>query len=261
MSRNKWNLIIDLLAYLAMLGLVATATILWKILPPGTGGRHGGGGGALTLLGRTRHEWGDVHFICAVALIALVILHILLHWKWVTNTFGALLVAGKPRRPGAGIGGALLLLALGLAAAAAFAAPWLINVQGREDAGEPGGRGRRGGRGAGLTNGGPTAELDPSAGGSPCEGCAADCPSATATEPAPPKGDLAAHDGGITGRTTLAEAARLAGVAVPRLLAELKLPAGSPAEEQLGRLRRQHGFSIQDVRDAVARLRKPASAD
>jgi hypothetical protein len=245
-SRNKLHLIIDVLAYVAMVGLVATGTILWKILPPGTGGRHGGGGGALTLLGRSRHEWGDVHFWFAVSLIALVVLHLVFHWKWITNTLGSAVRSRGARRAGAGVGGSVLLVALGAVAAAGLAAPWLIRVEGRD---EGGGRGRqRRGREQDVA-------VAPEAAGD-CEGCAADCPDAQPEATPEPQEEHKEHGHDIKGRTTLAEAAAEAGVPVERLVAELKLPANAPPDEQLGRLRREHGFTMEDVRAAVARLKK-----
>ncbi|UCG58321.1 MAG: DUF4405 domain-containing protein [Phycisphaerales bacterium] len=52
----------------------------------------------------------------------------------------------------------------------------------------------------------------------------------------------------ISGRTTLAEAARVCGMSVEELTSRLRLPATVNPNEQLGRLRRKYGFEIEDVR-------------
>ena len=236
MSKNKLHLLVDVFAYFVMLALASTGLLLAYTMPPGTGCGHGGGKGALTLLGRSRHEWGDVHWYLAITLLVLVVLHIVLHWKWVTNTFGALLRSGTVKKAGAGAGGVVVLLGLGIVTAAALAAPWLITVENRPATG--GGRG-----GGGVT----------------CEDCAADCPSAgkpaaATTQPGAKEGH-AEHGHAIRGKDSLAEAAEAAGVPVQRLIAELKLPANTDAGAQLGQLRRQHGFSMEDVRATVARLK------
>jgi hypothetical protein len=58
----------------------------------------------------------------------------------------------------------------------------------------------------------------------------------------------------ITGRMTLREVGREAGISARRIAHELNLPAHISLDETLGRLRRRYGFSVQDVRDAIASL-------
>ena len=204
MRKNSWHFLVDLLSYVAMLGLAATGLMLLYRLPHGACHR--------TLFGVNRHEWGDIHGYLAFALLALVALHVFLHWRWVRNTFCALFTA-RPKKPGAGRAGTAMLLGLGLVTAAVVAAPWLGSVgEGRE-----GGRGVRGGRGQ-------TGEH--------------------AT-------DHGCDDTHVRGRTTLAQAAELAGVTVPQLAAKLKLPSDTPGDSRLGQLSQEHGFAIDDVRAIV----------
>jgi hypothetical protein len=73
----------------SMVGLLALGSlaeaisgfILWFALPSG-GGR---GRLELTSLGLTRHTWVDIHDWAAIALTVLVIVHFILHWKWVVQ--------------------------------------------------------------------------------------------------------------------------------------------------------------------------------
>ena len=139
MNRNRINCIVVVLAYIAMAGLGATGIILRFRLPPGSGSD--------AVVGLTRHEWGGIHFGLVLALVALVALHIVLHWTWVTHTFGTLFGGGREWKPGAGLGGAVLLIFLGLLLAALVAAALALPVQtGSGARGEGGGRGYRGGR-------------------------------------------------------------------------------------------------------------------
>ncbi len=247
MNKNRVNFTVDLLAYLALVGLAATGLLLAYRLPAGSG--------AAAVLGLTRHEWGSVHFYLAASLLVLMVAHVVLHWRWVTNTLGALLAARRPRRPGAGLGGTLALLVLGVATTALLAAPWLLAVEGAGSRrGE--GRGRAAGQGA---NRGASAERETT----DAEPQVPD--DAVRADPTPrERGAGRRADSGrgagerrndIRGNMTLAEAAAAADVDLPRLLAALKLPADTPGTARLGRLRQEHGFTMQDVRGAVTRLK------
>ena len=97
MKRSSLNFIVDLVSFIDLLGIVFTGLIMEYILPPGTGGRgrdfHGGQGREQIkdLWSMTRHEWGDIHFGLAVLFVALMIVHIILHWSWIKNYFNSLL--------------------------------------------------------------------------------------------------------------------------------------------------------------------------
>lgn len=81
MRRGTLNFIVDGVTLLAMMAMVSTGLLVRYALPPGSGGR-------LTLWSWTRHDWGDFHFWCALALGGLLILHIILHWAWVCGVVG-----------------------------------------------------------------------------------------------------------------------------------------------------------------------------
>lgn len=75
MNRSLLNLIIDLLAALAMLVMVATGYIMRFPLPPQTNRTH-------ELWGMSRHEWGSIHFWASLVLLAVIATHVILHWEW-----------------------------------------------------------------------------------------------------------------------------------------------------------------------------------
>jgi hypothetical protein len=55
----------------------------------------------------------------------------------------------------------------------------------------------------------------------------------------------------VSGQTTLAEAAEIGGTPVEELILKLSLPSDVDIDERLGRLKRQYGFEIHDVRRAL----------
>ena len=97
MRRSALNFVIDAVSLAAMLGLIATGLIVRYILPAGSGGR--GRGAAQSLWGLTRHEWGDVHFWLAVGVVALLIIHLALHWTWTCVLVRRWVAPGKPPLP------------------------------------------------------------------------------------------------------------------------------------------------------------------
>ena len=55
----------------------------------------------------------------------------------------------------------------------------------------------------------------------------------------------------VSGQTTLAEAAEIGGIPVEELILKPSLPSDVDIDERLGRLKRQYGFEIHDVRRAL----------
>jgi len=76
MTRKTLNAVVDALAFAGFVLLAASGVLLRWSLPPGSGHRT-------TIWGLDRHDWGAVHFWIAVALLAVLVVHLLLHWKWI----------------------------------------------------------------------------------------------------------------------------------------------------------------------------------
>lgn len=134
MRRSTLNLAIDAVSLLAFLAMVATGFLLRLILPPGSRGGRG-----LGLWGLTRHEWGDIHFWLAIALIGLLLFHLVLHWSWVWQVVRGVLHRPATSTPNsrslvrleAGFGALAVCVALVLG----FLYMASANVTGREGAG------------------------------------------------------------------------------------------------------------------------------
>lgn len=197
MKRSALNFLIDVLTFLVFFAKVWTGFLIHYVLPPG-----GGRGHALTLWGMNRHDYGNVHFYLALAMVALIIVHIWLHWPWVCSILSNLLGASQPKRSRRTLYGTILLLVIGIVTASSLL--W-VKTRVKYTNGE---EQERYGHEAFETN-----ELPY-----------------------------------ITGRTTLSQAAEMAGISVEQLISELKLPSNINPNERLGRLRWQYGFEIEDVR-------------
>jgi hypothetical protein len=212
LTRSGWNLLIDLLALLLMLGLVVTGLVIGLVLPAGSGGR--GGGGGLELWGWGRHDWGDLHAWLSAFLGGVVLLHLVLHWRWVCKQTPRLLglrpeAAGAQQARNARIVGCGLLavLVLGLVAFVGLARDSVVAAAGRGQPRTP-----------------HTASGDQPAGGARRE---------------------------LHGAMTLSQAARASGLALAEVKSRLGLPADTTAAERLGRLRRRLGLNMHQIRRAL----------
>jgi len=84
MRKPAINFSIDIFALLAIIFLISTGFLIYLVLPAGSGGA--------SVWGMNRHEWGDIHFWIAMAFIALIAIHFILHLDWVKN-----MVMGKAK--------------------------------------------------------------------------------------------------------------------------------------------------------------------
>ena len=80
MSTPRNNFWVDFASAVVLCAMLGTGVLLKWILPPGRSGGRG-----LVWLGEDRHFWGDVHFWLAVVMLALVVVHLVLHRSWVAN--------------------------------------------------------------------------------------------------------------------------------------------------------------------------------
>lgn len=192
MTRKTLNAVVDALAFAGFVLLATSGVLLRWSLPPGSGHRT-------TIWGLDRHDWGAVHFWIAVALLAVLVVHLLLHWKWIA----AVASRGGVLEPS---GLRVALGVVGLAGLIGFAvAPFV----------------------------------------SPVERAGRQTPDAS-------------HDGGerIRGAMTLDDVATLEGVDATVLLRALGLPLDTPTDRPVGPWLRERDLTMQDLRRAVAALRR-----
>ena len=87
MRKSTRNYIIDLIMFLLALFEVVSGFVLWLVLPRGRGYAGGRGGELVTeaTFLWSRDTWLDLHNWVAVALLVIVVLHLILHWRWIVH--------------------------------------------------------------------------------------------------------------------------------------------------------------------------------
>lgn len=207
MKRSAVNAIVDALAAMAILGVVATGIVLRFTLPAGTNRTR-------LLWGLNRHAWGDIHFWLALALVAVMLVHLALHWSWIVamvrrwpvGTRGS--VATRRTRVVAGVVTAIVIGGL-------LVGFWRLSV----------------GRVQQVTS------------------HRRDHSWVSAEGPGEIEDN---HDGNqLRGSMTLTEVAAAAGVSVEVVKQRLGLPASVLPTRRLGQLGRQYGFTMTDARRAL----------
>ena len=99
MRKTKVNLIIDALLLLSIAAIAGIGFLIKYVLVPGFKrweiyNRNVN----LSFWDMDRHEWGTIHFIIALIFLALLILHIVLHWSMIINIYGKLIPNNIARR-------------------------------------------------------------------------------------------------------------------------------------------------------------------
>lgn len=220
--RTAINLLLEVLGLLLFASLVSTGLIMEFTLPPGsgrldhTGGSGRGARGVLTWLGLGRHDWGQIHFWVSVGFLAMLVVHLALHWRWLCGVVTGGAACGPRRRTTGQALAAAVAFVLGLV----IVLPFLIPTKRVTLSGQPA------------------------------------FSAGQATDNIPGQHHYFGSER-IQGSMTLEELARQAQVDVESLRKALKLPAGVPASTRLGVLRRQYGFTMREVRQAVEQLKTP----
>jgi len=98
MKKTKVNLIIDVLLLLCMAGLTGIGLLMRNVLVPGYKSWDIYGRKVeLYLWGMDRHQWGTIHFVIALVLLALLVLHVVLHWSMILGIYRKLIPNVKAR--------------------------------------------------------------------------------------------------------------------------------------------------------------------
>lgn len=142
MKKNTVNYIINTVMAALMLNIAFVGILLGFVIPRG----ERAGLVAKVLWGLHRHDWGEVHLYLSLSLLALIVVHVWLHWSWV--------VACTRRLLSRTAWGIILVVLVG--AVAVFAVAWLVSPRSykQQESGagerqgqhqhEDGGRGRGG---------------------------------------------------------------------------------------------------------------------
>jgi cytochrome b561 len=91
-DKSKVNFVIDALMFLCMMAMAGIGFLMKFILIPGKDrwveyGRNV----ELYLFGMDRHQWGTIHLTIGFALLGLLVIHIVLHWRKIVNLYKSLI--------------------------------------------------------------------------------------------------------------------------------------------------------------------------
>ena len=262
MNKSNWRYLVDTLLFICFTGLTTTGLLMAFVLgegPASTGARK-------YFLNLHLHQWSHIHLYISITLIALIIIHLLLSWKWIKSQARKLFPKGW---------NAVLLTTLGVAIVVPFLF-WIFSQKNSEAYENFGARseerprrqlsGRLEQQTTALK---PLAEKESIASKHPSalQQQTAQEKTASQRKMAPTvshehsqdslvKGRMEEGISGIliTGQMTLVEISEKTGISIRQITEAMKLPANIPGNETLGRLRRGYGFNIQDFRDTLASL-------
>jgi len=87
MKKATRNYIVDLVMFVLIIVEAISGFVIWIVFPRGGGYMGGRGSGLVTETSflRARDTWIALHNWAAVALVVVVVLHLILHWKWVVH--------------------------------------------------------------------------------------------------------------------------------------------------------------------------------
>ncbi len=245
MKKSNLLLLIDVLMFLFLAIMSGLGLMIKYILVPGSKrwdiyGRNVD----LTFLGMDRHQWGTVHLICAIFFIALLTLHIILHWKSLV-AYVCKIVNTKTEAN-------LLISAFAFVLFLLIVSPFLININVAE-LGD--GRDR-------FIHGEEQQRLPASKQReeSILQNKSEKQSEAIREEPSKEEPDLEHHDIDqdieVYGSMSLINVSVKYNVPVSLIIRELDLPASTSGNEQLGRLRREYGFKMSDIELIIHNYRR-----
>jgi hypothetical protein len=120
-DKSRLNFITDALMFLVLMAMAGLGFLMEYILVPGRErwvkyGRNVN----LTLFGWDRHDWGDIHLDLGLIFLALLVVHVILHWRQIVGLFQKFVPAERR---------ALVLLVFVLLAAFLIYFPFLLSPE------------------------------------------------------------------------------------------------------------------------------------
>jgi hypothetical protein len=85
-EKSKLNFVVDALMFVFMMALAGIGFLMkFDLLPGKERWLQYGRNVDLFWLGLDRHEWGTIHLVIGCILLGLLLLHIILHLRWIFN--------------------------------------------------------------------------------------------------------------------------------------------------------------------------------
>ncbi|MGD8534686.1 MAG: DUF4405 domain-containing protein [Candidatus Aminicenantes bacterium] len=222
MKKTDWQYLVDTLLFLCIVGIIFIGFLMGFVLPQGPAAPES----AKYFLGLHRHQWGNVHLYLSIAFTALVIIHLILSWRWIKSKSRQIFKKGW--------GSMLILTAVASILILVLFWAFYPRIPGAyED--------------YGVRAGAKAKEPNQAKQGVPVH-----------------EETIYLEDGTvaivITGQTTLKQVADATGIPAKDIAAELGLPAKISSNESFGRLRKQYPITIQGVRDTITEMLRRRTA-
>jgi hypothetical protein len=236
MKKSDWQYLVDTFLFISIAGIAVIGFLMGLVIPKGPAAPES----TKYFLGLHRHQWSNIHFYLSIAFIVFATIHILLGWKWIKNKARQIF---KNRWNTAliftAIAPVLLVILL-----------WALCPR------TPGSYEGYGARAGERAQPQPSAQRESAPHEKKSEVQKKEEIHEAEHEQKLTRGISAEDQSGIliTGRMTLRDLGKETRIPARRIADKLNLPSTISLDESLGRLRRRFGFTIQDVRDAIASL-------
>lgn len=237
-NKTKLNLLIDAIMLVLLMAIAGLGFLIKYILIPGYKRNLVYKNDVeLYFMGLSRHEWGSIHLYLSFIFLALMILHIILHWKMITCIFKQMITGRVLRIIITVFTG---FLAVFFALAPLFVKPEIVPFQGKHthhhNIEKP------------LKELGSTDNKEIPVSNHENQ--------TTKRLHKNQKEGNHSHSHGtieVYGYMTLEEAARKYSVPITKLTDILNIPL-SASSEKIGRLKRFYGFEMEDLKNAIIKL-------
>ena len=243
MKESDWRYVVDAFLFVCLGGMTLIGILLGLVIPAGPAAAES----AKYFLGLHRHQWGNIHAYLSIAFVVLMVVHIVLSWKWVMAKTRQIFKRG-------------VTPALVVTACAPLLVLFLFWVGTPKDSDKY--------REYGIESNekrhfqrqvaeelppapGEIAGTQETPGEEESQADSTDRGETSEEEHRRTVGTLV-----ITGRITFLEIERATGVSGRTIADRLGLPPTVSLNEPLGRLKQRYGFEIQAVRDILDRLVK-----
>lgn len=87
MKKVRINALVDALGLISFIPMIISGLMLFLYWPTGSGGYQGGRNSlfATEVLGLTHYEWVQVHDISCLLFTILIVIHLILHWRFMRH--------------------------------------------------------------------------------------------------------------------------------------------------------------------------------
>jgi hypothetical protein len=262
MKKSNIKYFVDILMFLCIVGIAGIGFLMGLFLAEGPTVREQD----KYFLNLHRHQWGEIHLYLSLVFTALVILHLFLNWEWVKCKTRVLFKGGWKT----------MLITVTVLAVLIPLIIWAFYPKHPSEYLDYGtGRGRRG-QDYYLPPQSRITRAQPETGKIPAERPLQEQQAISLTErplrqkqrPVTSEKEALEHEEQLVhgrletglegmvihGQMTMQDVVNQTGISYEKIASAMDLPARISMRDSLGRLRRQYGFTMQELRDTLAEL-------